>query len=287
MKKILSVLTLAMMLVMPMNVFAENNTKTYEVPVEIMHISKEANKKSMANNAIKHTAIVEENSGKATYTIMLKPLKFMNLDGQVTNLFALSGDTKVEAVKETESGEYNAKFSFTRDSVKEHEITIAMWVDAMDQMSGGVPGSGEQKAILKLDWDKANEISVNPNANKNVNTNSNEIKINVNGKEIKLDTPAYIENNRTMVPVRFISEALGLKVNWISEEQIVEVVDKESIKLKIGESFIKKADGSTIKIDSPAVIKNSRTFVPLRAIAEISGAKVSWNDNTRTVEINK
>ena len=46
-------------------------------------------------------------------------------------------------------------------------------------------------------------------------------------------------------------------------------------------------DGVKTKIDAPAVIKESRTFVPLRAIAEISGAKVDWNAETRTVIIKK
>ena len=43
----------------------------------------------------------------------------------------------------------------------------------------------------------------------------------VNGEEIKLDSPAFIENDRTYTPVRFISEELGAKVEWIESEQKV------------------------------------------------------------------
>ena len=39
----------------------------------------------------------------------------------------------------------------------------------------------------------------------------------VNGKEIALDSPAFIENNRTYLPVRFIVENLGAKVEWVAE----------------------------------------------------------------------
>ena len=38
-----------------------------------------------------------------------------------------------------------------------------------------------------------------------------------NSKEIALDSPAFIENNRTYLPVRFIVENLGAKVEWVAE----------------------------------------------------------------------
>lgn len=41
----------------------------------------------------------------------------------------------------------------------------------------------------------------------------------VNGVEVKLDTPAFIENDRTYTPIRFISERLGAKVDWIAAER--------------------------------------------------------------------
>ena len=41
----------------------------------------------------------------------------------------------------------------------------------------------------------------------------------VNGKEIKLDSAAFVENDRTYTPIRFISEELGASVTWIETEQ--------------------------------------------------------------------
>lgn len=43
----------------------------------------------------------------------------------------------------------------------------------------------------------------------------------VNGKEVKLDSPAFIENDRKYTPIRFISEELGASVLWIEDEQKV------------------------------------------------------------------
>ena len=49
----------------------------------------------------------------------------------------------------------------------------------------------------------------------------------VNGKEVKLDSPAFIENNRTYTPIRFISEELGATVEWIESEQKVVITKAE------------------------------------------------------------
>lgn len=43
----------------------------------------------------------------------------------------------------------------------------------------------------------------------------------VDGKRFKLDSPAFVENDRTYTPIRFISEELGASVEWIEEEQKV------------------------------------------------------------------
>ena len=43
----------------------------------------------------------------------------------------------------------------------------------------------------------------------------------VNGREVKLDSPAFIENDRTYTPIRFISEELGASVEWFETEQKV------------------------------------------------------------------
>lgn len=51
----------------------------------------------------------------------------------------------------------------------------------------------------------------------------------VNGKEIKLDSPAFIENDRTYTPVRFISEYLGASVEWDEKDQKV-IITKPEIK---------------------------------------------------------
>lgn len=283
MKKIFLSIILALVLI-PTFSFAATK---YEVPVKLEKFG-EPGKESMGNPSLRPTAEVVEKDGKFVYKIYAKKMEFMNMEGELTNLFIYEGDKdspRVETKQSPLSGEYNKVHEFVRTSPKEDKILVAVWVDAMDAIAGGGQGSGEQKAYLLFDWSNAKATEIKDSQSDNKANASSEIKIMVSGKEIKPETPAYIENGRTMVPLRFISEALGEKVDWNAETKSVIIGDNKAV-LAIGSKEI-DANGKKIAIDSPAVIKNSRTFVPLRAISEILGAKVDWDGATKTVSITK
>lgn len=283
MKKIFLSIILALVLI-PTFSFAATK---YEVPVKLEKFG-EPGKESMGNPSLRPTAEVVEKDGKFVYKIYAKKMEFMNMEGELTNLFIYEGDKdspRVETKQSPLSGEYNKVHEFVRTNPKEDKILVAVWVDAMDAIAGGGQGSGEQKAYLVFDWSSAKATEIKDSKSDNKVNAPSEIKIMVSGKEIKPETPAYIENGRTMVPLRFISEALGEKVDWNAETKSVIIGDNKAV-LAIGSKEI-DANGKKITIDSPAVIKNSRTFVPLRAISEILGAKVDWDGTTKTVSINK
>ena len=283
MKKIFLSIILALVLI-PTFSFAATK---YEVPVKLEKFG-EPGKESMGNPSLRPTAEVVEKDGKFVYKIYAKKMEFMNMEGELTNLFIYEGDkdsSRAETKQSPLSGEYNKVHEFVRTNPKEDKILVAVWVDAMDAIAGGGQGSGEQKAYLVFDWANAKAKEITDSKSDNKSNAPSEIKIMVSGKEIKPETPAYIENGRTMVPLRFISEALGEKVDWNAETKSVIIGDNKAV-LAIGPKEI-DANGKKITIDSPAVIKNSRTFVPLRAISEILGAKVDWDGTTKTVSITK
>lgn len=109
----------------------------------------------------------------------------------------------------------------------------------------------------------------------------------INGNEYMLDAPPFIENGRTLVPIRFIAEGFGAKVDWIGETKTV-IINLESedinIVLQIG-SKIAIVDGEKIILDVAPKIVNGRTFVPLRFVAETFGAEVLWNGTERKITI--
>ena len=114
------------------------------------------------------------------------------------------------------------------------------------------------------------------------------ITVNVDGKAITFpdDAKPFIDkNSRTLVSVRFVSEALGAKVDWNGLQRVVYVKkDGMDVQLKIGDNRVIKK-GTVIKLDTTAIIKNNRTFVPLRFVSEVFGCTVTWDAAKNTVNI--
>lgn len=117
---------------------------------------------------------------------------------------------------------------------------------------------------------------------------SSDIKVIVDGKKIEFpDAKPYIDDEswRTMIPVRFVSEALGATVTWDGKNKEVGINGiAKDIKLVIGqtEALVR---GKKIELETKPIIKKKRTFVPLRFVSENLRAKVEWDGLTSTITI--
>lgn len=110
----------------------------------------------------------------------------------------------------------------------------------------------------------------------------------IDGNWIVTDVPPMIIDDRTLVPVRGVFEALGINVEWNGETRTVTALSADgntSVSLGIG-SKTAVVNGVETEIDVPAQIVNDRTLVPVRFIVQSLGCKVSWNGELRTVIIN-
>lgn len=114
-----------------------------------------------------------------------------------------------------------------------------------------------------------------------------QITVTVRGSEIMFDSPPYIDkNNRLIVPVRAIVEALGAEARWDSKARRVTIEGSgKTVVLNIDSRYA-VVDGQSKIMDTTAVIKNNRTMVPARYVAEYLGAEVLWDAAARTVTIN-
>ena len=119
------------------------------------------------------------------------------------------------------------------------------------------------------------------------NAASGSIRITVDGTPIYTDTAPFVDaNSRTMVPVRFISEALNAEVQWNELTSTVTVNQGSTvITLQIGSRELIK-NGSVTMMDTEAVMMDARTFVPVRFIAEALGLNVGWDEAANTVRLN-
>jgi hypothetical protein len=116
----------------------------------------------------------------------------------------------------------------------------------------------------------------------------------VNGKSYEIDpgrgTKPVIKNDRTLVPIRAIVEALGGSAEWNDKDKSVTIkLGSTLIKLQIGNTMA-YANGSIVQIDPtnskvvPEII-NGRTMLPVRFVTEKLGAKVEWEQNTQIITI--
>lgn len=140
------------------------------------------------------------------------------------------------------------------------------------------------KIIAKL-GDKTSTLSLYDENTKLIKMKINDVNYSINGEGKKMDAKPFIKNDRTLVPLRFIVEAIGGEVNWDNDNRLVTVNSKgKTIELPIDSKTI-KIDGQDVSIDQAAIIKGDRTFVPIRFIAENLDMVVNYINDTRVIEI--
>jgi len=111
------------------------------------------------------------------------------------------------------------------------------------------------------------------------------IKIMINGRLLSTDVSPVMEQQRVLIPVRAVGEALGVNVGWNKDLQQITLVGRgKSVELFIG-STSATINGVPEGLDVPAKITQGRTLVPLRFISQAFGARVNWDGNKQLVEI--
>ena len=106
------------------------------------------------------------------------------------------------------------------------------------------------------------------------------------GETVENDVAPIIVHDRTMLPARFVAEALGAKVDWDERDGGIVTIRKDDVVIRIfiGKD-IAKVNGKDVTLDAPAFIENDRTYTPVRFIVENLGAAVDWDDAAKRVTI--
>ena len=76
-----------------------------------------------------------------------------------------------------------------------------------------------------VDWDGETRTAYGTRADVSVTIPIDSTVAYINGEERRLDVPAQIINDRTMVPARFVAEALECNVSWNEETGTAAVAD--------------------------------------------------------------
>ncbi|MCR3957029.1 MAG: stalk domain-containing protein, partial [Gudongella sp.] len=105
------------------------------------------------------------------------------------------------------------------------------------------------------------------------------------GRKLDFDVSPTIIDGRTILPARTIFESLGLEVKWDDMTRtITGIGEGTELSLVIGQR-VAYVNGEPVKLDVAPRIIDDRSMVPVRFVAESTGADVDWDNSTRTVLI--
>ena len=193
------------------------------------------------------------------------PYSFRVTEGTLPEGMNLAKDGVLKGTPAT-AGTY--KFTITVSDVS-HSTSrhTFIWV-VKERNAANVPSQLEQEIILTV----------------------GSLSVFVNGQLFTLEVEPFIdsETSRTMVPIRFISEALLAEVDWNSVTQQVIIIDgDQEIVLTIGFNQV-LVNGIEQRTDcAPVIISPKRTFLPLRFVSETLGATVEYNSVNKQIIIRR
>ena len=103
---------------------------------------------------------------------------------------------------------------------------------------------------------------------------------------LNMDAAPYIdENGRTMVPVRYVAEAIGVSpqnILWGDRTVTIFTTNNQVVQVKVDTPTI-TINGANIQMDTKAVIKDGRTYLPISWVAKVLGVPYTWDSDTKTV----
>ena len=198
----------------------------------------------------------------------------------------------------------STKYAVTSPSVENGEVIIdkANAAKGSDVTIMPKADEGYELGSIKVTDRKGNEIKLTDNGNGTYTFTMPESKVNIdvsfkkiesdnvikmtigsiemseNGRVFYNDVAPVIVDNRTMVPIRVITELLGGTADWNEEtKEVMLTIDGKEIKMTVGVVLE--------KYGVAPVIINDRTYVPIRFVADELGAETDWDEATNTVTI--
>ena len=116
-----------------------------------------------------------------------------------------------------------------------------------------------------------------------VDVKLNSKSANVNGKKITVDEPPFLYNDKTYVPIRFLSETLGGKVKWNQQAQKVEITlnDEQTTESEsppvIEKPYYLHINNKRIEMNEPIITREDRTYIPAQYFFEnVENASGKW-----------
>lgn len=223
----------------------------------------------------------EKGDGFSKEVNVADPSSYNNLKLSTKNNIVKKGsEIKVEAI-----GEYKGRKINISPRVLNYSFEDLSAEVNPNNFNIKINDYGKNPKILVKLGGKTASLSLYDENTRLIKMKINDVNYTVNGQAKKMDAKPFISNSRTLVPLRFIIEAIGGDVAWDGDSRVVTVNSKgKNIILPIDSKKI-TVDGREIAIDQAAIIKGDRTYVPIRFVAENLGMNVNYINESREIEI--
>ncbi|MFZ5752904.1 MAG: stalk domain-containing protein [Bacillota bacterium] len=251
---------------------------------------------------------------QAAYTITIKPGLLYRFDSTITGLvLAFPSGTEIPSAVSKEHVKVNGRTAagvlvntkkgeliFTLDETLSSNEQIVISIDRAAGIKN--PGPAQYKldvgvlrsaGTILSDWYviKTASSSVIPpgttpvTVNKTVRLRVDSILAEVDNLVTVLDAAPAIVSNVTLVPLRFVADALGATTEYNSAGSYVTVkYGTKEMTLWVN-SKLAKVNGAFVSLAAPASMINNRLMVPIRFVSENFGAQVAWDGTTRSITI--
>ena len=110
----------------------------------------------------------------------------------------------------------------------------------------------------------------------------------VNGEIKTMDAAPYLSAGRTMMPVRYVADALGISpsfIVWDGDKKTVSILGDKVVQIKLNDKDM-LVGTSTVAMSAAPEMKANRVFIPVAEIARALGAEVSWDGENKTATFN-
>lgn len=225
-------------------------------------------------------ASLSENGGSAKFRISKTDLNGKPIVGKkFISLCFNKADTSIINPDDKEEDDYDYDYDYDYNAKKEdnlyykrpHRIINSYKETADNKVKGETAHIYEAIALLTI--------------------GSKKLEKTVNGVHTVtlMDVAAQIMNNRTMLPIRYVAEALGFNVAWIKETRTVVIYDiKYKVEIPVDSNLI-IVNGVSYESDVKPQLVNNRTLLPIANIARALGLKdgtdILWNPTTRQATV--
>ncbi len=111
------------------------------------------------------------------------------------------------------------------------------------------------------------------------------IYVKLNGCILSFETPPIMQNDTTLVPIRFLFEQMGAAVDWNGDTETASISDgNTTVTFTIGDAAA-TVNGKPVEMTVPAQLIDDKTMVPVRFLSEALGRTVTGDGEKDTVII--